>query len=359
MEDGSQDAAHGRAGAPPRPWWMRSPSHRWFPYGRGRWPYAVLDVLIASLIGCCALAETGPHRVDAIGGYPGRPTWGLGQDWLVVLYDEHQGDGHRGDAHRTATPDGIGAGHRQADTIMLLHLPSNDGRPTLIELPPDAYAPVAGHGPGSLQAAFAWGGPRLLVRTTEAVTHVGIERYLEIGLTGLAAMVGMVGGVRICARPPDATRAGSAPTGATRSTGPPGPQVACPRLSGPRALAYLRTPTRARGGGAHAEHQRRLLTALTREMAAARVLLDPSRGLPLMANGTGTVTTDKGAHLYDLIRLALTLRETGDLAPTVISTASRGSVPGVGRVVTLNPAEVNEIARALVTDCPTPACPER
>ncbi|MEV5754568.1 LCP family protein [Actinoallomurus sp. NPDC052308] len=326
----------------------------------------MLDVLIVLLIGCCAFAETAPRRVDAIGGYyPGRPTWGLGQDWLLVLYDEPRPDqlrhdGPRHDERRAAATRGIGTGRRQVDTIMLLHLPSTGGRPTLIDLPPDAYAPaVAGHGAGSLRAAFAWGGPPLLVRTTESVTHVGVERYLEIGLTGLATLVGLVGGVRICARPAGAATAGPPSPGTVRSARTPGPPTACPRLSGRQALAYLRAAAHNRGDLDHAEHQRRLVTALVRAMAGPGVALNPVRGLSLMAHGTGTVTTDEGAHLYDLIRLALTLRETGDLPPTVISTVGHGSVPGVGRVVTLNPAEVSEIARALVTDCPKPGCPDR
>ncbi|GAA4604517.1 hypothetical protein GCM10023195_15420 [Actinoallomurus liliacearum] len=336
----------------------------------------MLDVLIVLLIGCCAFAETAPRRVDAIGGYyPGRPTWGLGQDWLLVLYDEPdhgrpradrsgadqlRHDGPRRDERRAGATLGIGTGRRQVDTIMLLHLPSNGRRPTLIDLPPDAYAPaVAGHGAGSLRAAFAWGGPKLLVRTTESVTHVGVERYLEIGLTGLATLVDLVGGVRICARPTVATTAGPRPSGTARRARAPGPPAACPRLSGPQALAYLRAAADARGDLDHAEHQRRLVTALVRAMAGSGVALNPVRGLSLVAHGTGMVTTDEGAHLYDLIRLALTLRETGDLPPTVISTVGHGWVPGVGRVVTLSPAEVSEIARVLVTDCPSPGCPDR
>ncbi|MCO5969990.1 LCP family protein [Actinoallomurus soli] len=330
----------------------------------------MLDVLLVALIGCCALGETGPRRVDAIGDYPGRPTWGLGQDWLIVLYDERRGDGPR----RPAGPERPGAERRRVDTVMLLHLPSR-GKPTLVDLPPDAYAPVAGHGAGSLRAAFAWGGPRLLVRTTESITHVGVERYAEIGLTGLTRMVDLAGGVRVCARPPvaatpapagmagqvsAAARTGTtARGGAAGRAGAPGPPAACPRLSGARALAYLRTTACPCGDVDHAERQRRLVTALIREMTGARVALNPSRAVPMLLHGVGAVTIDAGAHLHDLIRLALTLRETGGLRPTTISAVSRGSVPGVGRVVELDQAEVKEIARALVTDCPDPRCPDR
>lgn len=375
MRDESHDAFGEQRYAAPN-----SRRTRWSPYRRGRWPFAVLDVLIVALIGCCVLVETGLGRVDAIAFYPSRPTWGLGQDWLLVLYDERwEPHGARREAasrHGMGAP--AGAGRRQVDTIMLLHLPSNDTKPTLIDLPPDVYAPVADHGPGSLRAAFAWGGPKLLVRTTESVTHVGIERYLETGFTGLATMVDMVGGVRVCARPMKAPPTRPMPAGATEkakasdppaavpagagATGEawaPGPPVACPRLSGAQALAYLRTAAHAHGDLDHAEHQRRLVTTLLRKMAGPGVALNPLRGARLMVDGAGTVTTDEGTHLYDLIRLALTLRQMGDVVTTPISIVGQGSVPNVGRVVTLNPVEVHELAAMLVTDCPKAGCPDR
>ena len=58
--------------------------------------------------------------------------------------------------------------------------------------------PIDGHGSNKLNAAFAFGGASLLVKTVEQVTGLHIDHYAEIGFDGFATMVDAVGGVRLC-----------------------------------------------------------------------------------------------------------------------------------------------------------------
>jgi LCP family protein required for cell wall assembly len=282
-----------------------------------------------SLIGLCFLVEMRLNRLDAVSPYPLKPMWGLGEDWLLVSYDEHQGPG--GEQHKNGPMVGAGG----VDTIMLLHLPHDGGRPMLVSLPPNSYVLLAGYGPGSLSAAFTRGGPTLLVRTLEAATHVSIERYAEIGFGGLAAMVDAAGGVRVCK-----------PTRATKAA--PESAAGCPNLSGRQALAYLHTRN---GDLDHAERQRKLITALIEKTTSPGVALNPVRSISLATKAAGAVTVDKGDHLYDLIRLALSLRGA---VPATVPTVSHGSVPGVGPVVTWDAKTTGELINALVTDGPAP-----
>src|SRR5438093_1328300 len=77
-------------------------------------------------------------------------------------------------------------GGSRTDTIMLLHLPSNHTKPTMVSLLRDSYVTVPGHDKSKINAAFAIGGPQLLVRTVEANTGLRIDHYAEIGLGGFA-----------------------------------------------------------------------------------------------------------------------------------------------------------------------------
>jgi LCP family protein required for cell wall assembly len=311
---------------------------RW-PYGRGRWPFAVLDVLLASLVGLCVLAEARLNRVDAVSPYPLKPTWGRGQDWLLVSRDEPPGPGRE----RPEAPPAVGDDGRRADAIMLLHLPHDGGKPILVSLPLASSVVIAGYGPGSLGAAFDRGGPNLLVRTFEAATRLSIERYAKIDLGGLAAMVDVAGGVRVCRGKP------------ARPGGPmPYAPRACPTLSGAQALDYLRArSTSAHGDLDRAERQRRLLTALIEKVASPAVALDPARSISLVRTIFGAITVDKGNHLYDLIRLALTLLSDG-LVTATVPTTKGGSVPGVGPVVVWDPATMGGLIAALAVDRPVP-----
>jgi LCP family protein required for cell wall assembly len=69
---------------------------------------------------------------------------------------------------------------------------------TLVSLPRDSYVPIPGHGRNKLNAAYAFGGAPLLVRTVETVTGIRIDHYAEIGFGGFVGMTDAVGGVKLC-----------------------------------------------------------------------------------------------------------------------------------------------------------------
>ena len=57
---------------------------------------------------------------------------------------------------------------------------------------------IPGHGTTKINAAFALGGPKLLVRTIEQNTGVRVDHYVEIGFGGFVNSVDAVGGITIC-----------------------------------------------------------------------------------------------------------------------------------------------------------------
>ncbi len=54
----------------------------------------------------------------------------------------------------------------------------------LMSIPPDSLVPMPGHGTTKVNAAYAFGGPGLLVRALEDATGIRIDHYVEIGLGG-------------------------------------------------------------------------------------------------------------------------------------------------------------------------------
>ena len=79
------------------------------------------------------------------------------------------------------TPARACAGQR-TDTIMLLH--TGSGPNLLMSIPRDSIVDVPGHGTTKINAAFAYGGPKLLVKTIEQNTGIRIDDYVEIGFGG-------------------------------------------------------------------------------------------------------------------------------------------------------------------------------
>src|SRR5699024_2560646 len=88
-------------------------------------------------------------------------------------------------------------GDGRTDTIVLMHV-SDSGKSTMVSIPRDSYVPIPGHGTDKINAAFAIGGPQLLVQTVEGATGLRIDHYAEIGFGGFAGVVDAVGGVKLC-----------------------------------------------------------------------------------------------------------------------------------------------------------------
>ncbi len=88
------------------------------------------------------------------------------------------------------------AGGGRTDTIMLLH--TGSGPDVLMSIPRDSQVPIPGHGTNKINAAYAFGGPKLLVRTIEQNTGIRIDDVVEIGFGGFVDLVDSVGGIEVC-----------------------------------------------------------------------------------------------------------------------------------------------------------------
>ena len=102
-----------------------------------------------------------------------------------------------------------GAG-RRSDTMILMHLSAERDQVTMISLPRDSFVKIpawtddAGTShPASnnkLNAAFAYGGPKLTIKTIEANTGLTIDHYVEVNFQGFVSMVDALGGVEVCTK---------------------------------------------------------------------------------------------------------------------------------------------------------------
>ena len=58
--------------------------------------------------------------------------------------------------------------------------------------------PIPGHGTNKLNAAYSFGGPKLLAQTLQNATGLHIDHYMGIGFGGFVNVVDAVGGVSMC-----------------------------------------------------------------------------------------------------------------------------------------------------------------
>jgi LCP family protein required for cell wall assembly len=297
----------------------------------------VLGVLLFALLAVGGYLDTRLTRTAALSDYSDRPT-SEGTNWLIVGSDS-RADLTEQQEQQLAT--GNAAGSR-TDTIMLLHTGSSGT--TLVSLPRDSYISIPGKGRNKLNAAFAFGGPKLLIQTVEQATGLRIDHYAEIGFDGFVNVVDAVGGVDMCVpEPMKDPKAGL------------NIKAGCQELDGQTALGYVRTRATPRADLDRIEHQRQFLAALMQRVASPATLVNPIRLFELTQAMPGALTVDTGDHVWNLAGLALAMRElsNGNGVTTTVPIGGLASVGG-SSVVRWDTTRAKQLFGALAEDRPIP-----
>ena len=297
----------------------------------------VVLVVLVLLGGMYFYLDSKLARSNVLVDYASRPAAGAGQNWLITGSDSRTGLTR---AQKRQLHTGSSAGHR-SDTILILHIPSNGGRPVLISLPRDSYVNIPGFGPNKINAAYSFGGPKLLAKTVQDNTGLRIEHYIGIGFGGLVNVVDAVGGVRMCLPTPIHDPA----SGLNLKAG-------CQTLDGAEALGYVRTRHQFVNQDLQREQNQRLfLRALLRKTTSPTTLLNPFASVPAAFGAAGAVKVDKGTHLYQLLQLALALRNP---QTTTVPIANANYLTAAGDAVLWDNARANRLFRYLNHDQPVP-----
>ena len=191
-----------------------------------------------------------------------------------------------------------------------------------------------------INAAYSFGGPKLLAETVQNVTGLHIDHYMGIGFGGFVRVVNAVGGVRMCLKAPLVDPA----AGLHLHKG-------CQVLNGAEALGFVRSRHNyATQDLQRIQNQRLFLRALLRKLTSAGVLANPFAALPAASGLAGTLTVDRGTHLSQLLKVAFALRNP---ITTTVPIANPGYVTPTGEDAVLwNRSAALQLFRDLRTDHP-------
>lgn len=252
---------------------------------------ALLALLAAWLVFLVAVPWWAMSRIDRVDAVPSgdRPAEQDGTTYLLVGSDSRAG---LSAAERRDLGTGAAGGQR-TDTIMLLHVGA--GPNLLMSIPRDSQVDVPGHGRTKINAAFAYGGPQLLVKTIEQNTGIRVDHYVEIGFGGFVGVVDAVGGIEICPTRPMKDRLANLDI-------PKG----CQEADGATALGYARSRhTDPRYGDiTRAQHQREVVSAVGRKAVSPWSVLNPVRYFRLNAAGSESVRVGEDTGPLALARFA-------------------------------------------------------
>ena len=217
-----------------------------------------------------------------------------GTNWLITGSDSRAGLTRQQENQLALGHDITGS---RSDTIMLLHVPANGTRPTLVSLPRDSYVHIPGYGYNKLNAAYAFGGPKLLIATVQDATGLPISHFMGIGFGGLVSVVNDVGGVQMCLKAPMK----DPKAGLNLKAG-------CQVLNGDQALGFVRTRAFAEGDLQREQDQRLLIKGILSKMTSGGTLANPFAIVPAANGAASAITIDQGTGLTQLISVAFALR---------------------------------------------------
>lgn len=257
---------------------------------------------------------------------------------------------------------GRDGGSLNTDSMMIVHIPADGSKATLISLPRDSYVHIPGYGMNKLNAAYALAyndahgnhdqkvaaGGNELVETVQDLTGLNIDHFIQVTLLGFVTISDAVGGVSVnlCHSVND-TVAHNRSIGLTGGSGlvlSKGKHT----IKGVQALEFVRQRENLpRGDLDRTARQRYFLTAAFRKVASAGTLLDPSKLRNLISAVKKSIYVDSG---LDMLNLAKQMSKLS--ADNIIGEAipfQRFANTGVGSVEIVNPHRVQRFVESLIS----------
>jgi LCP family protein required for cell wall assembly len=257
---------------------------------------------------------------------------------------------------------GRDGGSLNTDSMMIVHVPADGSKATLISLPRDSYVHIPGYGMNKLNAAYALAyndahgghdnrvaaGANELVETVQGLTGLNIDHFIQVTLLGFVTMSDAVGGVTVnlCHSVNDTVKHNQS-IGLTGGSGlvlSKGKHT----IKGVQALEFVRQREGLPNGDLdRTARQRYFLTAAFRKVASAGTMLDPGKLRDLVSAVKKSIYVDSGLNMLDLAQQMSNLS-----ADNIVGEAipfERFANEDVGSVEVVNPHRVKQFVKSLIS----------
>jgi LCP family protein required for cell wall assembly len=223
----------------------------------------------------------------------------------------------------------------RADTIIVMHIPADHQEAYLVSIPRDLYVPIpesAGADCGSgqrakINAAFAFGGLPLAVRTVECFTDVRIDHVMAIDFAGFKQVTDALGGVDLKVER-TITSIHKPYRTFTKGTN---------HMDGAQALDWIRQRKQFPDGDfARMRHQQEFLRALLDKAASTGTLANPKKLNDFLQSVTAAATVDQGFSVTDM---AVQFRHLRGENLTFVTSPNSGSATINGESVVVSDRE--------------------
>lgn len=266
------------------------------PRSRRRSAPRVIGILaLAWIVFLVAIPIWAWSTIEKVDADPGgdRPADQPGTTYLLVGSDSRRG--LTAEEQKELSTGGDSGGEGRTDTIMLLH--TGDGPTLLMSIPRDSIVDIPGTGTTKINAAYAYGGPPLLVQTIESNTGIRIDDYVEVGFGGLVKVVDSLGGIEICPEEDIKDKDSGLDV-----------QAGCQNADGATALAYSRNRHSFDTQDIQrVQSQREVIGSIGAEAKSPWTIVNPIRYARVASGAAGSLRIGDNVGPISLGRFALAL----------------------------------------------------
>jgi len=227
----------------------------------------------------------------------------------------------------------------RSDAIMIARFAADRQHAQVVSIPRDSWVDIPGHGRGKINAAYAYGGPTLLIQTVEQLTGVRIDHYAAIDFDGLIRVTDDLGGVDVV-------------VAETTSNGEHTFTAGLNHLDGEQARWYVGQRYDLVGGDFdRVKRQQNYLRSMFGKLFSQAVFTSPGKLDSTLLSVTSAVAVDDGLSNGDLLSMAYSLRglrpaDVEFFTAPVLGTGTEGAAS----VVYLDPATGQRMWGYLQTD---------
>ena len=233
-------------------------------------------------------------------------------------------------------PDDSGAG--RSDTMMVVHLNARRDRAYIVSFPRDLYVEIPGSGKNKINAAYAFGGVPLTVRTLEQLTGTRMDHVALVDFEGFISLTEDLGGVTVDNDDAFSSHGYDYPQG--RIT-----------VRGEQALWFVRERKQLpRGDLDRAKNQRNVTKAIVTKGLSASMVADPAAFTRFIGNMAKHLTVDNSLSDDEIRSTAFSLRLQGDKIDLLQAPIAGDATIGGQSVLLVDEAKLRELSQALKTD---------
>ena len=199
---------------------------------------------------------------------------------------------------------------------MIVHLNAKRNQAYIVSFPRDMYVTIPGHGKNKINAAYAFGGVPLTIRTLEKLTGTRMDHVALADFDGFIQLTNDLNGVTVNERNAFSAHGYDYPKGEIT-------------IAGEQALWFVRERKQLpRGDLDRAKNQRNVIKAIVAKGLSGSVIADPEKFNRFIGNVAKHLTVDNSLTDDEIRRTALSLRlDAEDIALLQAPISGFGTTP--------------------------------